>query len=197
MGLRVWVVKERTRTHDVPVGFPFEPINKPMGREIDPNPYPNRAKPTGFRVAVTHCHLYTSLYQLCTHYRNPGLCRVPGSLPSAFYRALGKEDFAESRTRQSPALGKEHIYRVRDTRHREALGKYYFDERQTLGKHGARQRAVSDRLQLTAVSLCRGPKAGTRQSRFFVECHLWTLDKVHFYFFILATTPFVVGSYTM
>jgi hypothetical protein len=43
MGLRVWVVEERTRTH-VPVGFPFEPINKPMGREIDPNPYPNRAK---------------------------------------------------------------------------------------------------------------------------------------------------------
>jgi hypothetical protein len=43
MGLRVWVVEERTRTH-VPVGFPFEPINKPMGREIDPNPYHNRAK---------------------------------------------------------------------------------------------------------------------------------------------------------
>jgi hypothetical protein len=41
--LRVWVVEERTRTH-VPVGFPFEPITKPMGREIDPNPYPNRAK---------------------------------------------------------------------------------------------------------------------------------------------------------
>jgi hypothetical protein len=43
MGLRVWVVEEQTRAH-VPVGFPFEPINKPMGREIDPNPYPNRAK---------------------------------------------------------------------------------------------------------------------------------------------------------
>jgi hypothetical protein len=27
-----------------PVGFPFEPINKLMGTEIDPNPYPNRAK---------------------------------------------------------------------------------------------------------------------------------------------------------
>jgi hypothetical protein len=24
------------------------------------------------------------------HYRNPGLCRVPAALPSAFYRALGK-----------------------------------------------------------------------------------------------------------
>jgi hypothetical protein len=43
VGLRVWVVEEQTHAH-VPVGFPFESINKPMGREIDPNPYPNRAK---------------------------------------------------------------------------------------------------------------------------------------------------------
>jgi hypothetical protein len=43
MGLRVWVVVEQTHAH-VPVGFPFEPINKLMGTEIDPNPYPNRAK---------------------------------------------------------------------------------------------------------------------------------------------------------
>jgi hypothetical protein len=43
MSLRVWVVEEQTHDH-VPVGFPFEPINKPMSREIDPNSYPNRAK---------------------------------------------------------------------------------------------------------------------------------------------------------
>jgi hypothetical protein len=43
MGLRVWVVEEQTHAH-VPVGFLFELINKPMGREIDPNLYPNRAK---------------------------------------------------------------------------------------------------------------------------------------------------------
>jgi hypothetical protein len=43
MGLRVWVVEEQTHAH-VPVGFLFEPINKPMSREIDPNSYPNRAK---------------------------------------------------------------------------------------------------------------------------------------------------------
>jgi hypothetical protein len=43
MGLRVWVVEEQTHAH-VPVGFPFEPINKHMSREIDPNSYPNRAK---------------------------------------------------------------------------------------------------------------------------------------------------------
>jgi hypothetical protein len=34
----------RTNPAHVPVGFPFEPINKPMGREIDPNPYPNKEK---------------------------------------------------------------------------------------------------------------------------------------------------------
>jgi hypothetical protein len=56
MGLRVWVVEEQTHAH-VPVGFPFEPINKPMCREIDSNPYPNREKTTEFRVAGTHCHL--------------------------------------------------------------------------------------------------------------------------------------------
>jgi hypothetical protein len=43
MSLRVWVVEEQTHAH-VPVGFPFEPINKPMGTEIDLNLYPNRAK---------------------------------------------------------------------------------------------------------------------------------------------------------
>jgi hypothetical protein len=43
MGLRVWLVKEQTHAY-VPIGFPFEPINKSMGKEIDPNPYPNRAK---------------------------------------------------------------------------------------------------------------------------------------------------------
>jgi hypothetical protein len=43
MGSRVWIVEEQTHVH-VPVGFPFEPINKPMYKKIDPNPYPNRAK---------------------------------------------------------------------------------------------------------------------------------------------------------
>jgi hypothetical protein len=107
-----------------------------------------------------------------THYRNPDLCRVPESLPSAFYRALGKEDFAESRTRQRPALGKELVYRVQDTQHSVALRKDSFAERQTLGKDGSRQRFVSGCLQLTSGSLCRGPPASTRQSRFFAECHI-------------------------
>jgi hypothetical protein len=77
------------------------------------------------------------------HYRNPSLCQVPDALPSAFSRALGKDGFAESRTRQSLALGNEARYRVQDTRHRSALDKDMFAECQTLGKAGARQRAVS------------------------------------------------------
>jgi hypothetical protein len=54
-----------------------------------------------------------TICQLFIHYRNLGLCRVPASLPSAFYRALGKEDFDERRTRQSPALRKELVYECR------------------------------------------------------------------------------------
>jgi hypothetical protein len=94
------------------------------------------------------------------HYRNPCLCRVPAGLPSAFYRTLGKADFAERRTQQSPTLGKDLIYRVQNTRYSQALGKNCFAESQTLGKDGSRQRAVSGRLQLTAVSLCRVPNIG-------------------------------------
>jgi hypothetical protein len=118
------------------------------------------------------------------HYRNPGLCRVPESLSSAFYRALGKDCFVECRPRQSPTLGNETVYRVQDTRHSEALGKEPFAERQTLDKDGSRQRAVSGRLQPTVVSLCRGPKADTRQSRLFAECQItgtqqrWSLPSV-------------------
>jgi hypothetical protein len=67
---------------------------------------------------------------------------VSDFLPSAFCRALGKEGFVESRTRQNSTLGNEPLYRVQDTRHRT-----------TLGKGGARQRAVSGR-----------PKADGRQS---------------------------------
>jgi hypothetical protein len=43
MSLRVWVVEEQIQAH-VSVGFLFKLINKPIGRQIDPNPYPNRLK---------------------------------------------------------------------------------------------------------------------------------------------------------
>jgi hypothetical protein len=77
----------------------------------------------GARRGACRCQKKVLLSSLSLIYRNPGLCRVPAALPSAFYRALGKEDFAESRTRQSRTLGKKLVYRARDTRHREPLGK--------------------------------------------------------------------------
>jgi hypothetical protein len=84
---------------------------------------------------------------------------------------------------------------VKKTLSRAALGKVLrsvkslFTERGTIGteehsantalssgKHSTKtmlgKRVVSDCLQLTAVSLCRGPKVGTRQSRFFAECQI-------------------------
>jgi hypothetical protein len=70
---------------------------------------------------------------------------VPDSLPSAFCRALIKDFFAESRTRQSPALGNFFVYRVQDTRYRNTLCKDKFAEWQTLGKGGSWQKAVSGR----------------------------------------------------
>ena len=125
---------------------------------------------------------------------------MPGYLPSAFYRALGKEGFAESRTRQSPVLGKELDYRVWDTQHRETLSKDCFAEWQRLGKDGARQRAVSGRLKLTAVSLCRGSALGKESlpsaknlalgKDLFTECLLWTLGKAYFYFFNFGNQTF-------
>jgi hypothetical protein len=95
---------------------------------------------------------------------------VPRALSSVFCQALGKEAFAESRTRQSHALGNELVYRVQDTRHRNTLGNDIFAECRTLGEGGSRQRAVSDRLKLTAVNLCREPRVGTRQRGFVAEC---------------------------
>jgi hypothetical protein len=74
--------------------------------------------------------------------------------------------------RQNPAFGNETVYRVQNTRHSETLEKEPFAERKTLDKDGSRQKAVSGCLQLMAVSLYRGPKADTRQSRFFAECQI-------------------------
>jgi hypothetical protein len=101
------------------------------------------------------------------HYRNPRLCRVSDSLPSVFCRALGKEGFTESHTRQSLTLDNELIYRVQDTRHRTTLGKDMHSAKKALGKGSSV--AV---LKLTAVSLCREPKPGTRQRGFFAECQI-------------------------
>jgi hypothetical protein len=72
------------------------------------------------------------------------------------------QELCRADTRQSPAVGNELVY-LQDTRHRNTLGKDIFAERRTLGEGGSRQRAVSGRLKLTIVNLCRGPRVGTRQ----------------------------------
>jgi hypothetical protein len=66
-----------------------------------------------------------------THYRNLALCRVPYSLPSVLFRALGKELFAECHTK---TLGKrKHSAKklfaecfIFDTRQRVSLPSVFF-----------------------------------------------------------------------
>jgi hypothetical protein len=58
------------------------------------------------QVRLFSSSLLKKIHCLNYHYRNPGLCRV------LFCRALGKDFFTESRTRQSPALGNDVVYRV-------------------------------------------------------------------------------------
>jgi hypothetical protein len=65
----------------------------------------------------------TNRHKCSPHYRNPWLCRLLGCLSSAFCRTLGKEAFIECRTRQSPALGNNHVCREQDSRYRYTLGK--------------------------------------------------------------------------
>jgi hypothetical protein len=53
----------------------------------------------GRALFATRLEIVAWTPRLHSHYRNPRLCRVSASLPSAFCRALGKAGFAESRTR--------------------------------------------------------------------------------------------------
>jgi hypothetical protein len=136
---------------------------------------------------------------------------VSDYLPSVFCRALGKEGFAESRTRQSSALGNEPLYRVQDTRHRTALGKDMFVECQTLGKESARQRAVSGRPKadgrhslpraedwhLTKKILCRVPSVWHSAKKALPSVLCRHSANHIFVFYILVTKLFMVCSYTM
>jgi hypothetical protein len=123
------------------------------------------------------------------HYRNPGLCRVSASLPSAFSCALDKAAFAESRTRQSPALGNELIYRVQDTRHKKLSAKTRLPSDKHSKKAALGKGPSAAVLKLTAVSLCRGLRSALGKD-LFTECILWTLGKVYFYFFNFGNQTF-------
>jgi hypothetical protein len=105
------------------------------------------------------------------HYRNPRLCRVLKSLPSAFCRALGKQALS------SAALGKAILSATRLFTERWTLGTGRHSAKTSLPsvKHsakGALGKGPSAAVpKLTVVSLCREPAAGTRQRVFFAECH--------------------------
>ena len=65
-----------------------------------------------------------------------------------------------------------------------------FAERQTLGKDESWQRAVSGRLQLTFVSLCRVSNIWHSANIVFAECPMQTLGKAYFYFFYFGHQTF-------
>jgi hypothetical protein len=139
------------------------------------------------------------------------LSSLPESGPCAFFWALGKEDFAESCTRQSPALGNELVYRVQGTRHRNTLGKDMFAECQTLDNGGARQRAVSGRPKADGRQplpraedwhsakrlLCRVPNTWHSAKNSLPSVFSRHSSNHIFIFYILSTKLFVVCSYTM
>jgi hypothetical protein len=95
-------------------------------------------------------------------YRNPRLCRVSASLPSAFCRALGKVRLsAMSLFTECWTLG---------------TGPHSAKTRLPSVKHsakGALGKGPSAAIpKLTAVSLCQEPRVGTRQRVFFAECQI-------------------------
>jgi hypothetical protein len=131
------------------------------------------------------------------HYQNPGLCRVPTALPSAFIGHSAKK------TLPSAALGKV----LRSV-------KSLFIECRTLGtaKHSAKT-ALPSVKHSAIMALGKGPLAAVYswRSSVFAECQISGTRqreplpsvlcrhsaKHIFIFFILVTNLFVVCSYTM
>jgi hypothetical protein len=120
------------------------------------------------QVGITKGYLYI-------HYRNPRLCRVSTSLPSAFCRALGKEGFAESRFTECRTLGTGTLSA------KTCLPSVQHSSKKALGKGPSA--AV---LKLTAVSLCREPRTGTRQRRL---CRVSSIDTRQTIFFFTFWPP--------
>jgi hypothetical protein len=85
-------------------------------------------------------------------------------------KALGKEAFAECRTRQSPALGNDGVCREQDSRHRNTLGEAWLSakDRQPPSKADGRY-------------LCGESSSSTRQRIFCAECPpILTLGRASF-----------------
>jgi hypothetical protein len=127
---------------------------------------------------------------------------VLDALPSVFCRALGKEVFAKCRTRQSPALGNDHVYWERDSRHKKTLDKDILAECQTLGErqHSAKGRQPPSKADCRIftesgvlalgkeASLPSAPRLKLGRAS-FAECLPWTLGVKVFFLFFLFFQP--------
>jgi hypothetical protein len=93
------------------------------------------------------------------------------------YQALGKTHFAECHTRQTKALGHEHLWREPNTRHKKVLDKDIFAERPTLNTNGHSTKLRQQPMSTGVCYLCRVPESDTRERFVFVKCPTETLDK--------------------
>jgi hypothetical protein len=144
------------------------------------------------------------------------LLALPESRPLPSARRFAKCFFVGHSAKTSlprAALGKVPHSTTRSFTECRTLGTetHFFAECWTLSKGGAWQIAVSGRLKLTVVNICRGPVVDTRQRGFFARVSTsWHSAKTSlpsaffghstkyiFIFKILSTKLFVVCSYTM
>ena len=125
------------------------------------------------------------------HYWRRLLCRVSQTLPSAFYRALGKEVVCRVSERKHSA-NKWHST------------KRWFAECRTLGKdqicrvtnNNTRQRAAAVNGRQPPLILCRVSSPDTRQRGSFAECHFWhSASHIFFFTFDLQTFSAVLIQY--
>lgn len=120
------------------------------------------------------------------HYRRRLLCRVSHTLPSAFYRALGKEAICRVPDRKNSAniwhSAKRWFAECRALGKKLHSAKRWFAECRALGKqeHCAKGTTVNGRQP--PLTLCRVSSPDTRQRGSFAECHFLTLGKPYFFF---------------
>ena len=119
-----------------------------------------------------------------THDRRRLLCQVSQTLPSAFYRALGKEAVCRVLERKHSA-NKQVVCQVPNTRQRITLDK---DQVCRVSNNNTRQRATAVNSQQPSLILCRVSAPNTRQRGSFAECHFLTLGKPYFFKLLTSKT---------
>ena len=110
------------------------------------------------------------------HYRKPALCRVPEALPSVFYRALGKDGFAECFFRHSTKMVLPNVFFWHSAKkyfaecHFSALGKMRL-YRVSFFWHSAKMYfAECHFLALGKMRRCRVPFFWHSAKMYFAEC---------------------------